>query len=95
MTTLQVRVQSSDKEAASKVLNEIGMDIPTAIRVYLKKIASTGSIPFSLQIGSDENGFTTEQVEEILKASKEADQGINLSSEFDSVEEAIAYLNEK
>ena len=32
-----------------EVLDEIGMDLPTAIQIYLKKIAATRSIPFKIE----------------------------------------------
>jgi hypothetical protein len=38
MKTLQVRLPDELREEADSVLDEIGMDLSTAIRVYLKKI---------------------------------------------------------
>ena len=32
-----------------EVLDEMGMDLPTAIQIYLKKIAATRSIPFKIE----------------------------------------------
>jgi DNA-damage-inducible protein J len=52
MKTLQVRVTDDLREKASGVLEDIGLDLPTAIRLYLRKIVQTHSIPFSLR--SDE-----------------------------------------
>jgi DNA-damage-inducible protein J len=49
MKTLQFRVPDGLREAADEVLNEIGLDMPTAIRIYLNKITQTRSIPFSLE----------------------------------------------
>jgi DNA-damage-inducible protein J len=49
MKTLQIRVPDGLREAADEVLNEIGLDMPTAIRIYLNKITQTRSIPFSLE----------------------------------------------
>lgn len=48
MKTLQIRVPDELREEADQVLDEIGMDMSTAIRVYLKKIVNSRSIPFSL-----------------------------------------------
>jgi antitoxin component of RelBE/YafQ-DinJ toxin-antitoxin module len=31
------------------VLEQIGMDMPTAVRIYLNKIVQTRSIPFTLE----------------------------------------------
>lgn len=49
MKTLQIRVPDELREGADRVLEEIGMDMSTAIRVYLRKIVHTRSIPFALE----------------------------------------------
>ncbi len=49
MKTLQIRVPDELREEADQVLEEIGMDMSTAIRVYLKKIVHSRSIPFDLE----------------------------------------------
>ena len=49
MKTLQVRLPDELRDEADSVLNEIGMDMSTAIRVYLKKIVQSRSIPFPLE----------------------------------------------
>ena len=59
MKTLQVRLPDELREEADIVLNEIGMDMSTAIRVYLKKIVQNRAIPFSLEAGAP---FVVEEV---------------------------------
>jgi DNA-damage-inducible protein J len=59
MKTLQVRVSDDLRSDADVVLNEIGLDMPTAIRLYLKKIVQTRSIPFSLEAP---NGVFVEEI---------------------------------
>ncbi|MCC5808422.1 MAG: type II toxin-antitoxin system RelB/DinJ family antitoxin [Opitutales bacterium] len=49
MKTLQIRVSDELREGADQVLEEIGMDMSTAIRVYLKKIVQSRGIPFALE----------------------------------------------
>ena len=49
MKTLQVRISDDLRSDADVVLHEIGLDMPTAIRLYLNKIVQTKSIPFSLE----------------------------------------------
>ena len=49
MKTLQIRIPDQLREDADEVLDEIGMDMSTAIRVYLKKIVHSRSIPFTLE----------------------------------------------
>lgn len=47
---LQVRIPVELRDQADAVLAEIGLDLPTAVRLYLKKIVQTRSIPFSLEV---------------------------------------------
>lgn len=94
-TTIQVRMNQDDKKAVQNILEQMGLDLPTAIRTFLKKVKSTRSIPFDFKLEPelDENGLTPEQVKSILKASDEAKRGINVSPTFDNVEDMITYLN--
>jgi addiction module RelB/DinJ family antitoxin len=48
MKTLQVRMNDELRARADAVLEDIGLDMPTAIRLYLKRIVQTRSIPFPL-----------------------------------------------
>lgn len=91
MKTIQVRVDDTTRLQADSVLKMIGIDMPTAIRLYLKKIAQTKSIPFELKV--DQDVFTREEEEEILQAGDDAKKGKNMSPQFTSSEEAKKYLN--
>ena len=51
MKTLQIRLPQELREEADSVLGAIGLDMPTAVRLYLTKIVQTRSIPFALEAG--------------------------------------------
>ena len=51
MKTLQVRLPQQLRDEADSVLGAIGIDMPTAVRLYLTKIVQTRSIPFALEAG--------------------------------------------
>ncbi len=53
MAVLQVRVDEKLKNQATLVYNELGIDLSTAIRMFLKKSVLIGGIPFDTKI-SDE-----------------------------------------
>lgn len=53
MKNLQVRLPEGLREEADRVLSEIGLDTSTAIRIYLRKVVQTRSIPFSLEAPQD------------------------------------------
>lgn len=88
MSTIQVRIDDKTKKSAQKVLNDVGLDMSSAIKVYLKRIIITKSIPFQLLT---ENGLTEKEEREILKASKEARAGKNVTKAMNA-KEAIEYL---
>ena len=62
MKTLQVRISDDLRSNADAVLEDIGLDMPTAIRLYLNKIVQTRSIPFTLEA----DGVTIEDAEYLL-----------------------------
>lgn len=90
MSTIQIRIDEKTKKSAKKVLDKIGLDMSSAIKVYLKQIVISQAIPFPLLT---ENGLTIQQEQEILKASEEAKRGINVSGPFDNVKDLIDELN--
>ena len=51
MKTLQIRLPQELRDEADSVLKAIGIDMPTAVRLYLTKIVQSRSIPFALEAG--------------------------------------------
>ena len=49
---LQVRIDDDLKNKASKLFNELGIDLSTAVRVFLIKCISVGGIPFEIGINN-------------------------------------------
>ena len=49
MKTLQIRIPEQLRTEADSILADMGLDLPTAVRLYLAKIVQTRSIPFSLE----------------------------------------------
>lgn len=87
---IQIRVEEKLKHDADIIFEDLGLDTPTAIRLFLKKVVVSKSIPFELKITTTENGFSQEFEEEVLQASKEENIG-----PFSSAKEAIAALHDK
>ena len=50
MAVLQIRVDEELKNQANAVDNEIGIDLSTAIRMFIKKSVLEGGIPFDTKI---------------------------------------------
>lgn len=64
MTTIQVRTNDVIKRAARQVLSKLGLDLSTAINVYLIRIIAKQGIPFEIVT---ENGLTPAQERKILR----------------------------
>lgn len=88
MTTIQVRIDEKTKKSAKKVLDQVGIDMSSAIKLYLHQISIRNGIPFRILT---ENGLTLSQERRILKASDEANKGVNVTKSM-SAKEALAYL---
>ena len=47
---VQVRVDEKLKEDVTTIYEELGMDLPTAIRIFLKRSVQEKGIPFSMKL---------------------------------------------
>ena len=89
---IQIRLDQKLKLAAEDTLEEMGLDIPTAIRIFLKKVVITKRIPFSLQSSNlTENGFTEEFEDSILESAKDKD----FFGPFSTMQEMIDDVHKK
>ncbi|AKC83411.1 hypothetical protein IMCC26134_12705 [Verrucomicrobia bacterium IMCC26134] len=68
---MQIRIPDQLRHEADLVLADIGLDMPTAVRLYLAKIVQTRSIPFTLTASSlpaepaATEGVTQGQIDEV------------------------------
>ena len=46
---IQVRIEDQLKLQANKLFDNLGLDMSTAIRIFLKQAVATGGIPFELK----------------------------------------------
>jgi DNA-damage-inducible protein J len=49
MKTVTLRIPDELLAESTSVFDQIGLDLPTALRVFLAKVATTRSIPFELK----------------------------------------------
>ncbi|MFA6474969.1 MAG: type II toxin-antitoxin system RelB/DinJ family antitoxin [Patescibacteria group bacterium] len=89
MDTIQIRIDTKTKQSAQHVLDELGLDMTSAIRVYLKQIVLQTSLPLRLLTS---NGLTPNEEQAILAASTEAKTGMNVTKPM-SVKAALKYLD--
>ncbi len=63
-TTIQLRIDASTKNKAQKIFNDLGMDISSAIKLFLNKVVE-GKIVLNSDITV--NGYTRAQEKMLLK----------------------------
>lgn len=49
-SVMQIRIDDELKAQASAVYDELGLDLPTAIRMFLKRSVVVGGVPFSMTL---------------------------------------------
>jgi len=85
-STIQVRIDTKTKNASRKVLKELGLDMSSAIKIFLKNVAITQSIPFEIKTA---NGFTIAQEQEMIRDAEEAKKS---GKSYDNLDELFADL---
>ena len=71
---LQIRVDSSLKEQAANLYEGLGIDISTAVRMFLKRSVLTNGIPFSMTLPK-----TNYRAERALRAAREISEASELN----------------
>ena len=82
---LSVRVNEEKKKEASRILKDLGLDLSTAINIYLTQIIKKGGIPFMID----------EPNKETLQAIKDCEEGKNLIGPFNNTKELMEYLEKE
>lgn len=71
MANLQIRVDDNLKDQAQQVANDLGMDLTTAVRIFLKQMVTDRGLPFKPELDQ----FYSPKNQEALRESIE--QGEN------------------
>ena len=74
---INIRVDSDLKKKAEAIYSELGMNLSTAINVFLRSSIRSGGIPFDLRL----DAFNAET----LTAMNDVNNGSGLSKPFESV----------
>ena len=82
-TSMSIRLDSEVKEQAQQVFNHLGMDMTTAINIFLRQAIQYQGLPFDVKI--DEN-------RKLLKVVTDVEQNRNMSRSFESVSDLMEDL---
>ncbi len=80
MSTIQIRIDKKQKEEVRGILNKLGLDMSSAIKLFLRQTTIHKGLPFLLLT---ENGLSREEEAAIIKAAQEAKKGKNISKKMD------------
>ena len=79
---LNIRLDENVKNAAEKILSELGLNMTTAITIYLRQVARQRAIPFALSLGPaipQETWNAMQEAKQLLRP--------GVGKEFHSIEE--------
>jgi DNA-damage-inducible protein J len=79
------REEESRKITATSICNEIGIDLPTYLRICISRLISEGGIPFSMKI--DEQNKTLQLLK---KASQRAEENGTSDMTLDEINNEIS-----
>ena len=82
-TSMSIRLDSEVKEQAHQVFNHLGMDMTTAINIFLRQAIQYQGLPFDVKI--DEN-------RKLLQVVTDVEQNRNMSRSFESVSDLMEDL---
>lgn len=85
MATISVRIDDDLKKETEEICNELGLNMTTAVTIFLKKLCREQRIPFEVSMY---NKNTTQALENAL-------HGVNLSKGFENVDELFEDLNDE
>lgn len=84
-TNLNIRVDEELKSKAEAIFNELGLNMSTAMNIFLRYSVRYGGIPFDLRIEKPN--------EQTQSAIDDVDNNRNMSKTFDSVSALLEDLN--
>ncbi len=91
MAIIQVRVDDELKEKATALFDELGVDLSTAIRMFLKKSLSEHGIPFETKVVD----FYTRAMSQINECNRISQENGNSNMTLDEINEEIRLAREE
>lgn len=82
-TSMSIRLDSEVKEQAQQVFSNLGMDMTTAINIFLRQAIQYQGLPFDVRL--DEN-------RKLLQVLTDLDQNRNMSQSFELVSDLMEDL---
>lgn len=87
-TLLQVRVDDALKAQAAAVYEELGIDLPTAVRMFLKRSVLVNGIPFEMTL--PKNNDSSKIMRALRECNEEAERNGTANMTLEEINEEIA-----
>jgi len=84
-TNLNVRIDADLKKQSEEIFNELGLNMSTALTVFLRQAVRSRGIPFEMRLNIPN--------EETLAAIQDVNKGRSMSRQFNSVKELMEDLD--
>ena len=82
-TSMSIRLDSEVKEQAQQVFNSLGMDMTTAINIFLRQAIQYQGLPFDVRL---------DESRKLVEVLADLDQNRNMSQSFGSVTDLMEDL---
>ena len=82
-TSMSIRLDSEVKEQAQQVFNSLGMDMTTAIKIFLRQAIQYQGLPFDVRL---------DESRKLMEVLADLDQNRNMSQSFVSVSDLMEDL---
>ncbi|EFX94892.1 type II toxin-antitoxin system RelB/DinJ family antitoxin [Streptococcus sanguinis] len=82
-TSMSIRLDSEVKEQAQQVFNSLGMDMTTAINIFLRQAIQYQGLPFDVRL---------DESRKLVEVLADLDQNRNMSQSFGSVSDLMEDL---
>lgn len=79
---VHIRIDAKQKKQLEELFAHIGLDIPTAVRIFFRRVQITGEIPFPLSVEHGIDYYTPDQLKKLDKLAEEAWQEKNIAASF-------------
>ena len=90
-SAINVQVDANDKEQATNILKDLGLNMSTAINMFIKQIIKTDGIPFEVK-----NSKPNKELLEAIEEGKQIIQDIKSGKRtgYSNMEDLIKSLND-
>lgn len=88
-SVLQVQVEDSLQEQASAIYKELGIDLPTAVQIFLKRTVIEQGPPFGMKVPSEKEQKIEDAIIAIREMRAESERNGNCDMTLDEINAEI------